>query len=151
MYPMCHHKAFRLHQKLRVITLRLYGSKWPSICMCLSRFSHVQLCETLRTAACQAPPPMGFSRQEYWSELPCSSPGGLPDPGIKPISHVSVGSWVIYHRHHLGSPSDLVFQFNKIHSGGISKMGGKEEKYDPNNKDITILIQVRKDFMERSI
>ena len=30
-------------------------------------------------------------------------------------------------------------------------MGGKEEKYDPNNKDITVLIQVRKDFMERSI
>lgn len=29
-------------------------------------------------------------------------------------------------------------------------MGGKEEKYDPNNKNITILIQV-KDFMERSI
>ena len=29
---------------------------------------------------------MGFSRQEYWSELPCPPPGGLPDPGIKPES-----------------------------------------------------------------
>jgi len=29
----------------------------------------------------QAPPSMGFSRQEYWSGLPFPSPGGLPDPG----------------------------------------------------------------------
>ena len=30
-----------------------------------------------------APLSMGFSRQEYWSRLPCPSPGVLPDPGIK--------------------------------------------------------------------
>ena len=36
--------------------------------------------------ACQAPPSMGFSRQEYWSGLPFPSPGGLPDPGIEPKS-----------------------------------------------------------------
>ena len=30
--------------------------------------------------------PQGFSRQEYWSGLPCPSPGDLPDPGIKPRS-----------------------------------------------------------------
>ena len=29
---------------------------------------------------------MGFSRQEYWSELPFPSPGDLSDPGIKPVS-----------------------------------------------------------------
>ena len=28
----------------------------------------------------------GISRQEHWSELPFPSPGGLPDPGIKPVS-----------------------------------------------------------------
>ena len=38
------------------------------------------------TAACQAPLFMGFSRQEYWSGLPCPSPGDLPNPGIKPES-----------------------------------------------------------------
>ena len=38
------------------------------------------------TVACQAPLSMGFSRQEYWSELPCSPPGDLPDPGIEPAS-----------------------------------------------------------------
>ena len=29
---------------------------------------------------------MEFSRQEYWSGLPCPSPGNLPDPGIEPRS-----------------------------------------------------------------
>ena len=38
------------------------------------------------TVAHQAPLPMGFSRQEYWSALPCPPPGDLPDPGIKPGS-----------------------------------------------------------------
>ena len=31
----------------------------------------------------------GFSRQEYWCELLCLSPGDLPDPGIEPGSHMS--------------------------------------------------------------
>ena len=35
---------------------------------------------------CQAPLSMGFSRQEYWSGLPCPSPGNLPNPGIEPRS-----------------------------------------------------------------
>ena len=38
------------------------------------------------TVACQVPPSMGFSRQEYWSGLPFPSPGDLPDPGIEPRS-----------------------------------------------------------------
>ena len=40
----------------------------------LSRFSHVRLCATLQTAAHQAPPSLGFSRQEYQSGLPFPSP-----------------------------------------------------------------------------
>ena len=35
------------------------------------------------TIAREAPPSMGFSRQEYWSGLPFPSPGNLPDPGIE--------------------------------------------------------------------
>ena len=46
--------------------------------------SRVQLFETLLTVARQAPPSMGFSRQEYWSGLPFPSPGDLPNPGIEP-------------------------------------------------------------------
>ena len=48
--------------------------------------SHVRLLETARTVAHQAPLFMEFSRQEYWSGLPFSSPGDLPDPGIEPVS-----------------------------------------------------------------
>ena len=44
---------------------------------------------TLWTVAHQAPLPMGFSRQEYWSGLPCSSAGNFPYPGIEPTSHIS--------------------------------------------------------------
>ena len=41
--------------------------------------SRVQLFVTPWTIAYQAPPPMGFSRPEYWSGLPFPSPGDLPD------------------------------------------------------------------------
>ena len=44
---------------------------------------------TLWTVACQAPPSMGFSRQEYWSGWPGLPPGNLPDPGIEPKSLMS--------------------------------------------------------------
>ena len=40
----------------------------------VSRFSRVRLCATPETAAHQAPPSLGFSRQEYWSGLPFPSP-----------------------------------------------------------------------------
>ena len=43
----------------------------------------------LWTVTRQAPPSMGFSGQEYWSGLPCSSPGELPNPGIKPVYPMS--------------------------------------------------------------
>ena len=48
--------------------------------------SRVRLFATPWTIAYQAPPSMGFSRQEYWSGLPFPSPGDLPDPGINPGS-----------------------------------------------------------------
>ena len=68
----CHHGS--------LLILYLY-----STCM-LSRFSHNKLFANLRTAARQSLLSMGFSRQEYWSKLPCLPPGDLPDPGIKPRS-----------------------------------------------------------------
>ena len=47
----------------------------------------LQSCPTLCDPMdCQAPWPKGFSRQEYWSGLPCPPPGNLPDPGIEPAS-----------------------------------------------------------------
>ena len=53
-------------------------------CM-LSLFCCFRLCATLCTVAHQAPLSMGFSRQQYWSGLPCSPPGNLPDPRIGPV------------------------------------------------------------------
>ena len=44
----------------------------------------VQLFATPWTIAYEAPPSMGFSRQEYWNGLPFPSPGDLPNPGIEP-------------------------------------------------------------------
>ena len=58
----------------------------------LSRFTRV-LFVTPRTAAHQAPLSMGFSRQEYWSGLPCPSPEDPPDPGIKPTSPALAGGF----------------------------------------------------------
>ena len=55
----------------------------------LSRFSRVQLVATPWTVAHQAALSMEFPRQEYWSGLPFSSPGELPDPGIEPMSLMS--------------------------------------------------------------
>ena len=59
---------------------------------CLQTFMQVcvlGLFATPWTIACQVPLSMGFSRQEYWSGLPCPPPEELPDPGIKPVSYVS--------------------------------------------------------------
>ena len=54
------------------------------LCACvLCQFSPVWLFATLSTAAHQAPVSMGFSKQEYWSGLPCPPPGDLLDPGIE--------------------------------------------------------------------
>ena len=55
----------------------------PLECECvLSRFSCVRLFATPWTVALQAPLSMGFSRQEYWSGLPCPPPGDIPDPAL---------------------------------------------------------------------
>ena len=59
----------------------------PSLLLLLlSRFSRIRLFATLWTVARRAPLSMGFSRQEYWSGLPCSSPEDVYDPGIEPRS-----------------------------------------------------------------
>ena len=58
---------------------------WPV----LSHVSHVRLLVTLCIVACQALLSMGFSQQEYWSELPCPPPVDLPIPGIEPTSPAS--------------------------------------------------------------
>ena len=60
---------------------KIIGSTSYSTSFCL--ITHcVRLFATPRTVACQAPLSMAFSKQEYWSGLPFTSPGYLPNPGI---------------------------------------------------------------------
>ena len=59
-----------------------------TVCM-LSHFSCVRFFANPWTIAHQAPLSMGFSRQEYYSGLPCPPPGDLADPGIEPASPVT--------------------------------------------------------------
>ena len=63
-------------------TLFWLSVKWVKV----KSLSRVRLSATPWTVAYQAPPSVGFSRQECWSGLPFPSPGGLPNPGIEPGS-----------------------------------------------------------------
>ena len=55
----------------------------------------------LWTVACHTPLSMGFSRQEYWDRMPYPPPGDLPNPGLEPVSLMSLalagGGGVLYH------------------------------------------------------
>ena len=55
--------------------------------MCAVHVASLQLCLTvcdpMDCIAHQAPLSVGFSRQEYWSGLPCPPPGDLPDPEME--------------------------------------------------------------------
>ena len=59
----------------------------------LSHSVIIQLFVTPQTVAHQASLSMGFSRQEYWSELPFPSPGDLPNPGTEPVCLMSNLHW----------------------------------------------------------
>ena len=61
------------------LSIKLINSEVKSL-------SRVQLFVTPWTAASQAPPSVGFSKQEYWSGLPFPSAWDLPDSGIEPGS-----------------------------------------------------------------
>ena len=68
-----------LHSRYKVWLCPSGSPSWSSRLLVeklllLSRFSRVRLCVTPQTAAHQAPPSLGFSRQEHWSGLPFPSP-----------------------------------------------------------------------------
>ena len=64
-------------------------------CQSLSR---VQLFATPWTVARPGPLSMEFSRQEYWSGLPCRPPGDLPSPGMEPMTPVQADSLPLSHK-----------------------------------------------------
>ena len=71
----------------------------------LSYFSCVQLYVMTWTIARQASLSMGFSRQEYWSGLPCPPSGNLPNPEIEPS--LLYCRQILYQLSHQGSPRVL--------------------------------------------
>ena len=75
----------------------------------MKSLSRVQLFVTPWTVAYQAPPSMGFSRQEYWSGVPFPSPGDVPDPGIEPRSPSLEADTLTSEPP--GKPSDVVGQY----------------------------------------
>ena len=74
----------------------------------LSHYACSWLCANPWTVANQAPLSVGFSRQEYWSGLPCLPPGDLPDPRIELGSPVAPALQVdSLPLSHLGNPNQL--------------------------------------------
>ena len=71
-----------LYSRFLLVIYFIYGSVY----ILILSLSHVWLFATPWTVAHQDSPSMGFSRQEYWNQLPFPSPGDLPDPGIEPGS-----------------------------------------------------------------
>ena len=70
----------------------LSGGLIYGVACVLNHFSHFWLFATLWTVAFQAPLSIGFSRQEYWSGLPCPPPGDLPNPGFELMCLMSPAS-----------------------------------------------------------
>ena len=99
-------------------------SSWAVWACMLNCFSRVWLCVTLWTVTHQAPLSMGFSRQEYWSGLPCTPLRNLPDVGIKPASPVTpalqAGSLPLSR---LGNPPKLASSKLSGHSCSCEQQG----------------------------
>ena len=111
--------AESLHCSPEIITTLLTGY------VVLSHFSHVQLCDPVDCS--QAPPSVGFSRQEYWSGLPGPPPEDLPDPGIEPASLALQGGSLMLS--HWGSPllSYMPIQNKKLKKKKKKKAGERQE------------------------
>ena len=92
----------------------------------------LQSCLSLCNAMDCAPLSMGFSRQEYWSGLPCPPPGNLPDPGIEPTSLMFLGlaggfftssaTWKVHMQgeHHVKMKAEIkvmLLQFKELRRG----------------------------------
>ena len=80
----------------------------------LSLQACLTLCDPM-DCICQAPLFIGFSRQQYWSGLPCSPPGDLPDPGIESVSPAApalqADSLPLSHQ---GSPTNYINRYQMV-------------------------------------
>ena len=90
----CETQAWKISKKSSWLVFACWHAKSLQSC---------RLFAILWTIARQPPLSIRFSRQEYWTGLPCPPPGDLSDPGNQTcISWI--GRQVLYHQRHLGSP-----------------------------------------------
>ena len=68
-----HTHTLEYYLAIKKIEIMLFAAIWVGLLL-LSHLSRVRLCATPQTAAHQASPSLGFSRQEHWSGLPFPSP-----------------------------------------------------------------------------
>ena len=125
---------------LPYLSRRISFSSPLSLRVCMrSRFSTVWLFATLWTVAHQPPLSIGFSRQEYWSELPFPSPGDLPKLGVElasPVSPALAGGF--FTTEQTGKPqkwsmveSKSLWKFPSCDFGNIySQIAFREEKFN---------------------
>ena len=98
--------------------------------LCAKSLHRAQIFVTPWTVAQQSPLSIGFSRQEYWSGLPFSSPGDLPDSGIEPMCPaLHVDSLPLSHQ---GSPGK-----SKDHSPNHREVGNHLYGTDQNQVRLT--------------
>ena len=125
---------------------------WLPACVCvLSRFGCVQLFVTPWTVAHQSPLSMWFSRQEYWSALPCPPWGDLPNPGIKPailyLLYWQAGSLPLVtpfqKSSHLGSFRFRIRKYFCVRKGWKTKRYISYYKWQRASKILSRLIQIK--------
>ena len=106
-----------------------------------------QIHATLWTVACQASMSIGFSRQEYWSGLPFSPPGDLPNPGIEPRSPALYADSLPLS--HQGSPYDYTTKSNlQIKCNSYQITNGIFHK--TRTKNVTICMETQKALNSQS-
>ena len=113
-FPFTRHCGYcivsRFYQLLGFLSPLVHWHFELLCCVCAYLLSRVQLFATPWPVARQAPLSMGFSRQEYWSGLPCPPPGIFPTQGSKPgVPHCRR---ILYHLSHKGSPFQLLCESN---------------------------------------
>ena len=125
-FPLCSQpcQGFSPLEIIGVSKPRTQGTALPAktflravVCCCLVARSWPTLFVTTWIPwICQAPLSMGSPRQEYWSGLPFSSPGDLPNPGIEPWSSAFAGRFLTAEPlgKHCESDNPLLEASNKI-------------------------------------
>ena len=143
----CDVLAFFRNEKLHFLVCETINSRKPPVDSPLlglswwlllhPKWSRPVVSDSLRPhglVAYQAPPSMGFFRQEYWSGLPFPSPGDLPNPGIEPRSPALQADALPSE-----SPGEYILYMIYIIRARLWKIyGSTKNRYCPRNTPFTL-------------